>query len=368
MKQRRTWLVLAVISAAAMLAAGCSSPTATTPGSRSGVGTRSVSVTLSGGATYSHTATITGGAARVTYTNGNGVDALAGTVSFPGSAGGTATMTFALTSSALGFAGTVSVTDPSVGISSVVDHTGATVAVNGDGDASASASSGGVTMSWSLATTPAPGLEPELDALSAQEGTFCQDAQQRLPGLTEAELPLASIANVLHTSRGVFGSSKAVLAPLQVQTWGEADMATTADGNTVAITHRISCKTRSADHLATTGLPTSPDLQCKVLTERSLDLAWAELTPAEQTAYTTSGRQAVAAADRVEQTGVEWLTSFQDEVASGNTLQVTGHALRVDWTDPTYAAFPDTIRGVHYCTVWSPAWAYWWLTVGAFQA
>jgi hypothetical protein len=367
MTRRGTYLVLAM-TATAVLLAGCSSPAATNPGTRSGIGTRSISVTLSGATTYSRTAGITGGAARVAYTNTNGVDSLTGTVSYPGSAGGTATASFDLHSSLGTFSGTVAVSDPSVGVSAAVDHFGAGVTVNGDGDASAVATSGGVTMSWSLSTVPAPGLEPDLDALSADESSFCQDAQQRLPGLTEAQLPAASIGNVLHTSRGAFGSSKASLTPLQVQTWSEPDMATTALGHTVALTHRISCKTRSSDHLATIGLPTSPPLECRALSQRSLDLAAARLTPAQATAYATSGRQVSLQADRSEQTGVDWLTSFPDEVVAGGQLQVTAHALRVDWNDPAFSIFPDTIRGVHYCTVWSPAWAYWWMTVGAFQA
>ena len=355
------------VAAALVLASCASSPISSTPGSRTGIGTRSVTVTLSGGASYSTTADITGGAARVSYTNSNAVDTLTGTVSFASTVSGTATMTFNLVQTAGIFGGTVAVSDPGAGVSAVVDHNGAGVVIDGDSDASATASSGGVTISWSLDTVAAPGLEPSLDTLSAEEATYCQDAQQRLPGLTESQLPLASIANVLHTSRGVFGQSKASLTPLQVQTWSETDMATTASGNTVALTHRISCKTRSSDHLATAGYPVQPPLSCRELSQRSLDLAAAELTPAEATAYATSGRQATLQPDRIEQTGVDWLTAFQDEVVSGNQLQVTAHALRVDWTDPSFVIFPDTIRGVHYCTVWSPAWAYWWMTVGAFQ-
>jgi len=366
MTYRKMYLALVAMAAAAMLA-GCSSPTSTTPGNRTGIGTRSISMTLTGGPNYSRSAGITGGAARVAYTNTNGVDSLTGTVSYPGAAGGTATATFDLHSSGAIFTGTVGVVDPSAGVAASVDHFGAGVTVNGDGDASSTASSGAVTMTWSLTTTAAPGLEAELDELSAHEATFCQEAQQRLPGLSEAQLPLASIGNVLHTSRGVFGSSKAGLTPLQVQTWSEPDMATTAAGNTVALTHRISCKTRSGDHLATVGLPSSPDLQCRDLSQRSLDLASAQLTPAQASAYAGTGRQVALQPDRVEQTGIDWLTSFPDEVSAGAQLRVTAHALRVDWTDPAFTIFPDTIRGVHYCTVWSPAWAYWWMTVGAFQ-
>lgn len=365
--RRRSTALVALLVGLGLLAAACSSPPATTAGTVTGVGTRTLDLQVSGAATYARTVAVTGGAVRVSYTNSNAVDAISGTVTFAGASGGTASATFDLRQELGSFNGSVSVADASVGLSVAVPHAFTSVSVDGDGDASATASSGGVTLAWSITTSDATGLDGDLDALTAEEATFCQDAQQRLPGLDEGDLSLGSIDNVRHTSRGLFGSSKATLVPLQVQTWSERDMATTAAGDTVAITHRISCKTRSADHLATVGLPTSADLSCAALNQRSLDLAAARLSPAQAAAYAASGRQVVLQPDVVEQTGVGWLTAIADEVRSGAELRLSAHALLVNWNDPAFAAFPETIRGVHYCTVWAPAWAYWWMTVGAFQ-
>jgi hypothetical protein len=367
--KRPVRLLVLLGAVVAVTASACASSTpATVPGDATGVGTRTLVLDLSGPSDYERTVTVTGGSVRVAYANNNAVDTISGTVTFPSSVSGTASATFALRQELGAFNGTVAVADAAAGVDATVGHNLVAVGVDGDGDASATASAGGLTLAWSITTVPAPGLEPVLDDLTAEEDTFCQDAQQRLTGLDESELPVASVGNVLHTSRGVFGGSKASLSPLQVQTWSEADMATTANGNTVALTHRISCKTRSADHLATTGLATSPDLQCRELNQRSLDLAVDRLSPAELAAYQLSGRPVSLQSDVVEQTGVGWLTAIADEVATPTALNLSAHALLVNWNDPAFAVFPDSIRGVHYCTVWSPAWAYWYLTVGAFEA
>jgi hypothetical protein len=350
-----------------LIGVACSPPAVTTSGTRSGVGTRTIEVDLTGSVSYSHAAQITGGSVGVTYTGSNGVDSLTGTVSFAGRNGGTATATFDLRAAGGAYSGSVRVVDPSASVSRTVVHTLVPVGFDGDGDASGTASAGGVGISWRIDTDDAPGLEPVYDALSAAEDGFCADAQQRLAGLEESEVPLGSIGETVHASRGAFGSSKASLTPLETHAWAEAGMVTTESGNTIAISRRISCKTRSADHLATLGVGTAPvDLACSALNQRSLDLAWAALTPAQRAAHDSSGTPLALAADVVEQTGVEWLTPLQDLTVSAGAASLRAHALLVRWNDPAYQLFPETIRGVHYCTVWSPAQAYWWYTVGAF--
>ena len=100
-------------------------------------------------------------------------------------------------------------------------------------------------------------------------------------------------------------------------------------------------------------MATGPDLACSALNQRSIDLALARMTPAQRDAVAVPA----LGADVVRQTGVEWTTPLPDASEfDGTTLRA--HALRVDWTDPAFALVPDTIRGVHYCTVWSPAYAY----------
>ena len=365
-RRGRLGLLAAVLALTGLLGAACSTAPEARSGQRSGVGQRVLTVELTGGTTYANSGIVESGAVRVAYDSGSGVTSLKGTVGIPGLAGGTASVAFNLAESLGKYSGTVSVNDPAAGVARSVTHNLVPLAFDNDGDSSGAATSGGVTLAWSLGTVPATGLEPELDALSAAESTFCQEAQRDLVGLDESTLPAASIGNTVHSSRAAFGGSKAVFSPLAVQTWSEVDMATTTAGNTVALSHRISCKTRSSDHLATAGYPTAPDAACSTLTERSLELAREKMTPAQRTAYDTTGTQLSLRPDRNESTGNDYLTPIVDEVDNGTTLEVTAHALKVDWTDPAYQLLPDTIRGVHYCTVWAPAWAYWWMTEGAF--
>jgi hypothetical protein len=357
--------ILVAVMAALVTSAACSGAPAAIPGTRTGVGERTLNLTLSGAVSYSQTATLTGGSIKVRYTSGSTVEQISGTATFPSTVSGNATISISLAAVGTNFSGSVSVSDPAAGVAANVPHNFVTVVLDGDGDASATTTADGITISWSITTADVPGLEPVYDLLSAEEYSFCAKAQQSLAGLSESEVPLASITNNDYSTRAAFAASKAILVPLTTQTWREAGQFDTANGNNVAITEHISCKTRSADHLATLGVSTGPDQECRTLNETAAALAEAQLTPAEAAAY-AGGTQISFQPDVVRQTGVEWTTPLNDLVISGGVANLYAHGLLVNWTDPNFALFPDNIRGVHYCTVRSPAWFYWWFTVGAF--
>ena len=356
-----------VVAALALVAMACAGAPPATPGQRDGVGTRELEVALSGAASYGNQGAIDSGGLEITYDNASGVTSLEGSVTIPGVSGGEARVTFDLDEALGTYSGPVRVQDPGAGVDTTVEHFATSLAFDADGDASGSAESGGVRLTWSVETIDATVLEPALDELHDEEDTFCVDAQRSLAGVDEADLPDGAIANTVHTSRAAFGSSKASLSPLAVQTWSDTAQVDSAAGNNLAISHRISCKTRAADHLATTGVPVGASQQCSVLTQRSIELARSRMSAQELADYDASGRQVVLVGDRMAGTGSEYLTPFNDERIVGDTLEVQAGSLRTDWEDPAYVLFPDTIRGVHYCTVWSPAWAYWWMTEGAFQ-
>jgi hypothetical protein len=361
MRQRVGAVVVGII---AVVAAACTPGAPAPAGSRAGVGQVTLTYSLAdpGGGTVSGSGLVDAGSTSVTYTSASTVAAHRGTVGVAGT-----TLQINLDATGMVYNGFVRLTRPSV-VDRVLNATFATVAFDGDGDSSATITDQGWTLTWSLTTSPASGLEPTYDALTATEGTYCQDAQQRLAGLSNAEVPLASIGNTSYAARSQFAASKATLAPLAVQTWSEPGMVTTADGNVVSLTKQISCKSRNGDHVATTGVSTLPeDNQCIVLTQRSLDLAWAELTPTQQTAFAASGVSIAPGSDIIRSTGAEWTTPIPDSTIIGSAVTINAHALQTRWNDPAFAIFPDTIRGVHYCTTWAPAYAYWWYTVGAFS-
>ena len=353
------------VLALAFLGLGCSPGAPAPAGQRVGVGRIFVDylVTDPLGNTTGVGDFASGGSVAPTYTGGNLVSSFNGSLALPGGRA----VTFAL-SAALGeqFSGTVTISGGP--INHTFEHILVPVAFDGDGDASATASAAGWTVSWLVRTVPTAGLEPTYDALHGIESTYCQDAQQRLAGLDPSEVPLASIASTTHASRPDFAASKATLAPLSVHAWAEPAIVTTGGGNTVSVSRQISCKGRAADHIATTGVATAPnDLECRLLSQRSLDLAWDALTPMQQALFTSTGVTFTASPDVVSTSGVEWLTPIPDHVVTGISVAIVAHALLTRWNDPAFAIFPETIRGVHYCTTWAPAYAYWWYTVGAFQ-
>ncbi len=357
-------MATAAAAVATLLGTACAPevPTDPPPPAAEGhVGQRRVSVTLAGGAAYSVTAIVDSGR-LVSRWNGAEVETLSGTVEFTGS-GGPATATFDLTRTGSAYDGTVQVTDAGAGVDETITHTQVSIDFNGDGDAQAVASDSGTQLNWRTDTLQADGLVPALDALTALEADFCTDAQRSLVGVDEVALP--TVVETNHTDRDAFVASKVDYGPLGVHGWSDPDMATTAAGETVAISHRISCKTSSSDKLDSLGIVTSPDLECSTLTAGSIAAARAEMTQAERDAYDATGRQVSLEPDLLAPAGPVWLAPFADEVVNGD-LEVTAAALRVDWTDPNYFVLPESFRGVHYCTVWSPAWAYWWMTVGAF--
>ncbi|HKY14478.1 MAG TPA: hypothetical protein VJM33_06100, partial [Microthrixaceae bacterium] len=292
---------------------------------------------------------------ELTYDGSSLVTRVDGTLGYDAGAGAGPSVTLHLESGLLGLSGTVWVADPAAGVN--VSATGQVVSFGADALGNVIGRIDGASLSIVFSTSSvavAPGTDPALEALLATEATFCQDAQQRLAGLLESEVPLASIANSRGLSRAAFANAKSGLVPLATVSWADTTDVTTESGDHATISHHISCKTRAADHVATTGVTTSAtDAPCSTLNQRSIDLALAQMTFAQQAAVTLP----TLVPDIVRTTGSEWTTPLAPSVEY-SAGQLRAHALLTRWNDPAFELFPDTIRGVHYCTTWSPAYAY----------
>ena len=361
--------LVAVVCGVVVLASACTGPSPT-PGTRAGVGQRTLAVNISGPGVPAPGAIIgseqiTAGSQTVTYNGSNTISSITGSVS-------TADWAFDVSLQAVGtsYNGTVHFAAPTF-VGGSFDHVWAAnfapLSVDGDNDISGTLNDGaGTLIEFSITTEDTAGIEAAYDTLAGDETDFCAEAQQSLAGLDPAQVPVSSITNNHYDNRASFGGSKSSLSPLTTQTYQTPGEFDTAAGNNLAVTDSISCKTRSEDHLATTGVTTSgSDAQCSTLNVASAARAFALLTPAEQTAYAATGKTLAFGPDLINQTGTEWLAPIIDTTLVGNTMTVTAHALLVRWTDPAFAIFPDTIRGVHYCTVKSPSWFYWWYTAGS---
>jgi hypothetical protein len=347
--------------AAVLLGAACSPGVGTTGTSFAGqltTRTLTVSANRPGTAYQATDANTVGDSAQegfdLTYNSSSAVVAVDGTLGFDRGDGAGPALTLHLTAGALGMSGSATLVDPIAGVTVAANGLVSGFRADDHGNVAGSISVSDTKISFSTASAAAPaGTNPALEQLLAAEADFCADAQQRLAGLDDAEVPISSIANTHESPRKKFAASKSTLDPLTVRTWTDAHDVADDSGDLVTISKHISCKTRTADHLATTGVSTGADSACSVLNQRSFDLALAQLSPAQQAAATVPS----FGADVVRQTGVEWTTPLAAATEfDGTTLRA--HALLVRWTDPNYALFPDTIRGVHYCTVWSPAYAY----------
>lgn len=346
------------------LAASCTPGTPTSTNALAGqLTTRSVDVSVSGATSYSvddAPAVASGGPAgfTVAYNGSSLVTDVRGTLGYDAGEGNGPTLALDLVTTITGTAGTVTVTDAADGIGVSVYGFVNGFVVDDLGNVSGSVSDGARTVTFSTASvTVAPGADPALEALVGEQATFCQDAQQRLAGLDESEVPLASITNTREASRAVFAGSKSVVSPLTVRTWTDTTDVTSTSGDHLTIAQRISCKTRAADHVATTGVSTAAsDAPCSTLNQRSIDLALEQLTPSQQAAVTLP----TLGADVVRETGAEWTTPLAGEIEFGGNV-LRAHSLLTRWNDPTFSIFPDTIRGVHYCTTWTPAYAYTYL-------
>ncbi len=357
----RNGLVAAIGLAVALAATACVPGAPTAPNPLGGqLSTRTVDVSVTGSVSYSAVdaaavAPDSPGGIALGYNSSSEVMSVTGTLGFDAGDGPGPSLTLDLTPTLFGMSGTARVTDPGAGIDVTVDGVAAGFTADDRGNVAGTISSAGRTVAFSTASVAlAAGTDPALETLLAAEADFCADAQQRLAGLDPAEVPLSSITNVREANRDDFAGSKAALDPITTRTWTDAVDVTAEGGGHATVSQRISCKTRAADHVATTGVTTAAvDAECSVLNQRSIDLALAEMTPAEQAAVTVPA----LGADVVRQTGVDWTTPLAPSIEfSGTTLRA--HALLTRWTDPAFAIFPDTIRGVHYCTVWSPAFAY----------
>lgn len=359
--RRRRGLAAAIGLALTLGAAACvpGAPTSPNPIGNQ-LSTRTVDVAVTGSVNYtaddaSAVAPGTPGGIVLGYNGSSEVMSVTGTLGFDAGDGPGPSLTLDLAATLFGMSGTARVADPTASVDVTV--TGAVAGFSADdrGNVAGTISSAGSTVTFSTTSIAlAPGTDPALESLLAAEDDFCADAQQRLAGLDPAEVPLGSITNTREANRDDFTVSKTLLDPLTTRTWTDAVDVATADGGHATVSQRISCKTRAADHVATTGVSTTAvDGECSVLNQRSIDLALAQMTPSQAAAVTVP----ILGADVVRQTGAEWNTPLAASIEfSGTTLRA--HALLTRWTDPAFAIFPDTIRGVHYCTVWSPAFAY----------
>ena len=179
---------------------------------------------------------------------------------------------------------------------------------------------------------------------------FCVGVQQRLAGTARVA------RNTVHRDYPAFKASKPAVDPLETHQF------VLRDSGAGDAPLRISCKTKTADHLnevygAGTALP-SPSVSCRQINRETILGIWRELSPAERSAARRPPTQIMLDPDAVTITGSSWIEpyAFVYTGADGK-LHVLAKALRVAWNEWPWKIAPARLRGTYYCHLLAPEYA-----------
>lgn len=192
--------------------------------------------------------------------------------------------------------------------------------------------------------------EPSPRGLTQSHPQFCAEVQQIL-------VPTAlAITNVIEPDFEAFKRSKPQADPLTTHQYLSVNQ---RRGLT-----RISCKTKTADHLrAVFGptiapAPTYPhlaDRSCRDVHRAMVLALWREASPAERAAAPHPPSRLMLDADLAYMTGSSWIQSPAEAyLGADQRLHLRAVALFAAWDDWRWKIMPDIFRGNHYCHLIAP--------------
>ncbi len=186
----------------------------------------------------------------------------------------------------------------------------------------------------------------EPGGLASTHDDFCAVVQRRF---TTTTLP---IRNRVHTAWEPFVESKPGVQPLETQQY-----VTGGDG----VPLRISCKTKTADHIAAVhgrgslaGTP-APALSCRDINREIVLAAWRGLDAAQRAAAPLPPTRLMLDPDRLRFTGSGWVSDYaMIYAAADGSVHVQAQALHADWEDWRWKLAPESWRGTRYCHLIAP--------------
>ena len=197
---------------------------------------------------------------------------------------------------------------------------------------------------------PAAAAPPATSALlDRTHPGFCAEVQRRLVGTT---LP---VANVVETDAEAFKKSKPSLQPLRTHQHLAVDHAGRES--------RLSCKTKSADHLrsaygaASVRAPGAApaDHSCLSLHRDMVNEIWRGLPAAERTRAAHPPWQVMLEADSASYTGSSWIKARPAAfIGADRRLHLRSAGLLAEWEDWRWKIMPKSFRGNHYCHLVAP--------------
>jgi hypothetical protein len=190
---------------------------------------------------------------------------------------------------------------------------------------------------------------PTSAVLGQTRADFCSEVQRSLTGTA---LPMSTR---LHTDYDAFVQSKPQIQPLQAQQYVQYEDSAGAQPM------RISCKTKTADHINVVyGAGSAPggDVSCRDVNRSIINAAWSAMSAPEREHAAFAPWRIMLDGDDVGFMGNRFIAPYEFAYLGTDGLpHVLAKALRVDWENWLWKIAPDRVRGTHYCHLIAPEFA-----------
>ena len=187
---------------------------------------------------------------------------------------------------------------------------------------------------------------PAFIGASTTTAEFCVRVQQQLVGTSRIA------QNIVDSDYDSFVKSKPVVQPLQIHQYVWLESANSASPM------RISCKSKSADHLNSpygAGTALGEVATCRDVIRSTVLAAYAALPPGDRARVKLPPQQIMLDPDERAYVGSKWLApyTFAYTGADGK-LHLRGKTLLAEWDDWRWKIMPERFRGNHYCHLIAP--------------
>jgi hypothetical protein len=228
------------------------------------------------------------------------------------------------------------------------------------------------TVIWMAGCDAETDVDERFAAAEELTQTWCVESQRVVAGFDEATLGDDMILNDVYEVRDDWSSRKSQVIgdadpPVEIRVYIEpyCDAERPAPND---LSERILCKMPNQDRISQIVeiTPSSAPGTCKSRNEAAFAWALDQLTPAELAAYELEGHEVRFLEDEVVGTGGEWLgLTAYFELADDGVYELTSPSLQSAFNpdDPD----PQTLEGVHYCKLLTPAQALYWVLHRGFK-
>ncbi len=204
-----------------------------------------------------------------------------------------------------------------------------------------------VLIAAASAQTSTPPATPRSPVVTSDQ--FCVAVQQRMAGTTRP------VRNVVHTDYAAFKKSKPQVNPLETEQFAQYE------DETRTRPMRISCKTKTADHINAVYGPGSAagDLvSCKEINRSTIMGQWTRMALGERQRAKWPPWRVMLDGDDIQVMGSGYLKPYRFVYLGDDGLpHVLAKGLLAEWDDWRWKLAPERFRGTHYCHLLAPEFA-----------